>query len=196
MNDSRTPLFGLLMLVLLVAACSGPRSFDLTPASARETLEEAPRWMFEVPTDDDHLTASATATSRDFQVALDKARGLAQVDVAQQLGARLTNLTRQFQEETGMASDSELLTQFSSATKAITSETLVGAHVVERRVVPEGDVYRAYVLMRLPIGRANELLTQKLRGREALFTRFRATEAYAELDAELQRYEALRAEQN
>jgi hypothetical protein len=180
------------MLVLLVAACGGPRSFDLTPASARQTLEEAPRWMFEVPTDDDHLTA----TSRDFQVALDKARGLAQVDVAQQLGARLTNLTRQFQEETGMASDSELLTQFSSATKAITSETLVGAHVVERRVVPEGDVYRAYVLIRLPIGRANELLTQKLRSREALFTRFRATEAYAELDAELQRYEALRAQQN
>ena len=196
MHNSRTPLIGTLALVLLAVACGGPKTFDLAPASARKTIEEAPSWMLEVPTDADHLTASATATSRDFQVAIDKARGLAQVDVAQQLGARLRNLTRQFQEETGMASDSELLTQFSSATKAIANETLVGAHVVERRVVPEGHVYRAYVLMRLPIGRANELLTQKLRSSEALYTRFRATEAYAELDAELQRYEASRAEQN
>jgi hypothetical protein len=196
MDDSRKSHIGTLALVLLTVACGAPKSFDLAPAAARKTIEKAPGWMLKVPTDADYLTASATATSRDFQVSIDKARGLAQVDLAQQLGSRLTNLTRQFQEETGMASDSELLTQFSSATKAIANETLVGAHVVERQVVPEGHVYRAYVLMRLPIGRANELLTQKLRSSEALYTRFRATQAYAELDAELQRYEARRAEQN
>ena len=95
-----------------------------------------------------------------------------------------------------MDDDDRNLTTFSSTTKAITSETLVGAHVAERRVVPEGHVYRAYVLMRLPIGRANELLMQTLSSQEALYTRFRATEAYADLDAELQRYEAWQAEQN
>lgn len=138
--------------------------------------------------DDDHLTASATATSRDFQLALDKARSLAQVDIAQQLGARMTNLTKQFQEETGMAVDSQLLTQFSSATKAIADQALIGAHVAERVVRPEaGDIYRVYVLVQLPIGRANELLMQKLASDGVLYTRFRATQAYAELDPELQR---------
>ena len=196
MNAAHATFIYTLALALGTVACGGPKTFDLAPDSARNTIEEAPRWMLQVPHDDDHLTASATATSRDFQVALDKARGMAQVDVAQQLGARLSNLTKQFQEETGVAFDSELLTQFSSTTKAITSETLVGAHVAERRVVPEGHVYRAYVLMRLPIGRANELLMQTLSSQEALYTRFRATEAYADLDAELQRYEAWQAEQN
>jgi len=190
--NTRIPSIGLLALLLTVA-CGGPRTFDLASPSTRDTIEEAPRWMREIPTDDDQLTASATATSRDFQVALDKARGLAQVDVAQQLGARLPNLTSQFQEETGMDFDSKLLTQFSSATKAITSETLVGAHVVKRHVVPEGHVYRAYVLVQLPIGRANELLMQKMCSSEALYTRFRASEAYTEIDNELQRYEAFRA---
>lgn len=181
--------------LLLLAACGGPRSYDLAPQAARDVIAGAPKWMMEVPQDDDHLTASATATSRDFQVALDKARSLAQVDIAQQLGARMTNLTKQFQEETGMATDSELLTQFSSATKAIADETLVGARVAERAVQPEGDVYRAYVLMQLPVGRANELLLQKLQSHSAIYTRFRATQAYGELDAELKRYEAFRAAQ-
>ena len=95
-----------------------------------------------------------------------------------------------------MAVDSQLLTQFSSATKAITSETLTGAHVIERLVVPEGNVYRAYVLMQLPIGHANELLMQKLRSNQAVYTRFRATEGYTALDDELQRYEAWRSEQD
>ena len=95
-----------------------------------------------------------------------------------------------------MASDSELLTQFSSATKGITNESLVGAHVVERKVVPEGHIYRAYVLTRLPVGRANQLLMQKLQSREALYTRFRATEAYADLEAESQRYAASQGQQN
>lgn len=177
-------------VALLAAACGGPRTFDLAPPSARDTIDKAPEWMMQVPADDDHLTASATATSRDFQVALDKARTLAQVDVAQQLGARLANLTKQFQEETGLAVDSELLTQFSSATKAIADQTLMGARVTDRVVQPEGEVYRAYVLVRLPIGRANELLMQKIQSREALYTRFRATQAYAELDDELKRYAA------
>lgn len=183
-----------LTLVLLAVACGAPATFDLAPGSARRVVDKAPSWMTDVPVDDDHLTASATATSRDFQLALDKARNQAQVDVAQQLGARLSNLTQQFSEETGMASDSELLTQFSSATKTITSETITGARIVERVVVPEGKVYRAYVLLQLPIGQANEQLMQKLRSNQALYTRFRATEAYAELDSELQRYEAWRAE--
>ena len=122
-------------------------------------------------------------------------RAAARAPLAQQLGARMANLTQQFQEETGMATDSQLLTQFSSATKAIADETLVGAHVVERVAQPEGDVYRAYVLMQLPIGRANELLLQQLQNQSAVYTRFRATQAYDELDAELKRYEALRAAQ-
>ena len=182
-------------VVALVVACGAPKTYDLAPRSARDTIEDAPDWMLEVPYDEQHLSAAATATSRDMQVAFDKARSAAQVDIGQQLGARLTNLTKQFQEETGMAFDSQLLTQFSSATKAITDETLIGTRIVERVVVPEGNVYRAYVLMQLPIGRANELLMQKIRGDRALHTRFRATEAYAELDDELRRYEEWRRAQ-
>ena len=176
-------------LVLALSACA-PRTFDLARPAAEETVEKAPDWMFEVPEVDDHLSASATAASRDFQLAIDKARSLAQVDIAQQLGAQMANLTRQFQEEVGQGADSQLLTEFSSATKALVDEKLVGARVVKRELVPEGNVYRAYVLVQLPIGDANQVLMQKLRADEALYTRFRATKAYADLESEMQRSRA------
>jgi hypothetical protein len=192
MNNTRGPLAAILALLLAASACGAPRTFDLAPPSTRDTIAQAPDWMLDIPTEKDQLTTSATATSRDFQIALDKARGLAEANLAQQLGTRLANLTSQFQQETGMASDSELLTEFTSATRAITSETLVGAHVARRHVIPEGHGYRAYVMLRLPIGRANELLMQQLGLSDALYTRFRASESFAELDDELQRYEAWR----
>ena len=171
-----------------LVACGGPATFDLAPRSAEDTIDNAPRWMMEVPRDDHHLTAAATSTSRDFQIAVDKARSAAQIDIAQQLGAHMANLTKQFQEEVGMAVDSQLLTEFSSATKAVVDETLVGARVVKRRLMPERNVYRAYVLMQLPIGEANTVLLRKLKSDEALYTRFRASRAYAELDEQVRRH--------
>ena len=174
--------------LLALVACGGPRTFDLAPRSAADAIDNAPGWMMEVPQDDDHVTAAATATSRDFQIAVDKARSTAQVDLAQQLGARMANLTRQFQEEVGMAADSQLLTEFSSVTKAVVDETLVGARMVKRRLMPERNVYRAYVLMQLPVGEANHVLLRKLKSDEALYTRFRASQAYAELDEQVRQY--------
>ena len=150
-------LMSLTLLGLNLMAC-GSRSFDLAPASARDVVKNAPDWMSEVPEDDDFLTATATATSRDMQVAFDKARTAAQADVAQQLGARLDDVTRRFVEEVGEGINSELLSSFTATTKAITSERITGTHVVEREVRAESDMYRAYVMVRMPIGAANQRL--------------------------------------
>ncbi len=185
----RTTLVGFLLLTLLLTACGGPRSFDLTPASAADVVKGAPDWMFDVPQKDEHLTATATATSRDLQVAMDKARTTAQADVAQQLGARLDDVTRRFVEETGEGTNSELLSAFTATTRAITSERITGIRVAEREVVTEGDIYRAYVLVRMPLAAANQLLMRQMSSHDALYTRFRATKAYADLDQEIQRFQ-------
>ena len=125
-----------------------------------------------------------------MQLALQKARTTAQTELAQQLGTRLANLTKQFQEEVGLETDSELLTQFSSTTKAVTNETLTGAAVDQQKLVPEKRIYRAYVLMSLPIGGANQLLMDKIAANQNLYTRFRATQAFDALNAELEALEA------
>ena len=175
----------LLAGISLLCACGGPKTVNLAPRPNQEVVKQIPEWLLKPPADQDHLYAAASATSRDLQVALQKARINAQADLAQQLNNRLANLTKQFQEETGMAEDSALLSQFSSATKAVTQQTLEGARVDQQQVLPEKEVYRAYVLMSLPLGQANQLLMSKLKANQELYTRFRATQAFDELDKEL-----------
>ena len=120
-----------------------------------------------------------------MQIALQKARTTAQTDLAQQLGTRLANLARQFSDETGMDQDSELLSQFSSATKVVTDQSMSGARVNKQQLNSENKIYRAYVQMSLPIGRANQLLMENIRSNQQLYTRLRATQAYADLDEQL-----------
>ena len=175
----------LLAGISLLCGCAGPKAISLAPQPNQEVVDKIPEWLLKPPADQEHLYAAASATSRDLQMALQKARINAQTDLAQQLNNRLANLTKQFQEETGLAGDSALLSQFSSATKAVTQQTLEGARVDQQQVLPEKEVYRAYVLMSLPLGQANQLLMSKLKANQELYTRFRATQAFDELDKEL-----------
>ena len=178
----------LLLLALLLYRCGGPETTNLAPDATKKTLENLPEWFLQPPINEEHLSAAASATSRDMQVAILKARNTAQADLAQQLETRMANLTRQFQEETGLGEDSELLTQFSSATKAVTNQTLNGVRTARDKLLSEKGIYRAYVLMELPLGKANQLLMDKIQSNQHLYTRFRATQAFEELDKELQSF--------
>lgn len=173
---------------LIAAAACGPKTTSLTPSASRHVLKKTPDWFLQPPAEPDHLFAVATMTSRDMQVCLRKAKTAAQTDLSQQMAMKLANLTKQFQEEVGEGEDSQLLQQFSSATKVVTDQTLHGARLDEQEILPEGDIYRAYVLMSLPIGAANQMLMEQLKSNQALYTRFRATQAFEDLDKELRAY--------
>lgn len=176
-------LLGRLILVIAVGAFLGCAS---TP---EKTVEKLPDWFLSPPTDPDYLFAAATSTSKNMQLAINKAKTQAQTSLAQQLEVRLGNLTKQFQEEVGTGEDSELLEQFTSATKVVTKQTLNGARTDQQELIPEKGIYRAYVLMSLPIGAANQLLMDKVKANDKLYTRFRATKAFDELNKELEAFE-------
>ena len=54
----------------------------------------------------------------------------------------------------------------------------------------QGEIYRAYVLMEVPIGTANTALMQKLKQNQAMVTKFRATAAFKELEQDVAKFEA------
>jgi hypothetical protein len=176
--------YAVIALTLLAVGCAGPRSTSLTPVASKEVLEETPEWYLEVPSDDEKLFAVGTATSRNMHTAQSKAQLVARADLAQQLSTRVEGLTKQFVEETGLGDDSTFLTQFSDATKAVTQETLVGSRVDEQKLVPERDIYRAYVLMSLPLGTMRRLLLRRIEEDDEL-THLRSTAAFDELEREL-----------
>ena len=47
----------------------------------------------------------------------------------------------------------------------------------------------SWVLMELPVGEASKALLERLKQQEAIVTRIRASEAFKELNAEVEKYE-------
>ena len=50
-------------------------------------------------------------------------------------------------------------------------------------------------MVEMPIGEANAAFVEKIRSQERLYTRFRASEAFEELDREVQEYEEWKRQQ-
>ena len=187
MRTSGIPgILAMLLALVAFAGCGGgAKTTNLTPQPEPQVVG-IPEWFVSPPTDASYLFATATMTSRDMQMAIQKAETAARADLAQEMETRLGSLTKQFQEEVGLNEDSELMQQFTSATKLVTKQTLVGSRTDQKKVVPEKGIYRAYVLMSLPIGEANQQLMEKIKANRNLYTRFRATQAFDELNKELE----------
>jgi hypothetical protein len=142
----------------LSAACSrAPRSTDIAPVASKQTIRDLPGWYLKPPTDRDYLFGAATAVSRDVQVAINKAQADGRNALAQQLEVKYGALNKRFTEEVGREG-SQLLDQYTQAYKAVVSQTLYGTRAKQQALRTEGDVYRATVLMELPVGEASKKL--------------------------------------
>jgi hypothetical protein len=189
------PRIALVLSTLALAACSSNPNPTLSPKPASAVVNSSPDWYMNVPQDPNYMFAAKSATSRDMQIAVDKAVADARSEIAKQMEVKYSGLEKRFREEVGTGTDSELLDSYSNAYKQVVSNTLYGTRTKNQVVKPEGEIYRAWVLMEMPIGQANEALMGKIKANQAMYTRFRATQAFQDLDAEVQKYEEFKKNQ-
>ena len=105
-------------------------------------------------------------------------------------------MTKQFTEEVGLGEDAEFLSQTSVVSKSVTSKVLNGSRARQVETIKEdGVIYRAYVLMELPIGPANSALLDAVKKQQNLYTRFRSSQGFQELEEEVEKYDQFKKEQ-
>lgn len=179
-------LFSLVML----AGCGGsPETLQASKTG------DIPDWYPNAPQDPLYARAANTAVSQDLQIAVDKASTGARAELGRLVETKVNTMQKRFEEETGTAQEATLIQQFTQATKLVVSTTLNGSRMKDQKTVRDGAMWRAYVLMELPLGAANATLMDEIKKNKELYTRFRATEAYKDLDAEVQRYEEWKKQQ-
>ena len=183
------PFSSLLILVIFVTflmACGGKTKLD----------NPLPAWFQNPPEDPNYMFSTATMTSKDLQLALNKAKQQARVDLAQQMETKIKSMTKQFTEEVGLGEDAEFLSQTSVVSKSVTSKVLNGSRARQVETIKEdGVIYRAYVLMELPIGPANSALLDAVKKQQNLYTRFRSSQGFQELEEEVEKYDQFKKEQ-
>jgi len=181
----------LLASIIFIAGCGSSKT-NLTNTDTGDI----PAWYLNPPSDSAYFYAGVSETSRDMQLAIDKAMTSARANIARQVETKITGLEKQFKEEVGSGDNSQLLSQFTQATKTITDQKLNGTHVEKQKIIKDGNTFRVYVLVDYPIGAANEFLMQQLKKNEQMYTRFRSSQTFKDLDNEVQKYEDAKKNQN
>lgn len=181
---------GMCVAVLAIGCGGGSKALQ-------ETSEgEVPEWFTNVPQDPNYLFAVNTATSRDLGLAMDKAITGARAEIARQMEVRVSGLQKRFDEEVGIGEDSQLMQMFTQATKTVVSQALNGSRTRYQKQVKDGNLWRAYVMVEYPIGAANQALMEQIKKNQEMYTRFRASEAFQELEDEVEKYEQWKKQQS
>jgi hypothetical protein len=173
----------LIAISFMLVGCSSQQSLQSTDAG------NIPDWFINIPKDPNFIYAAKTATSQDLQLAFDKATTDARAEIGRQVELKVEGLQKRFQEETGTSSDAQLLDQFTQANKTVVSTSLSGSRATKQKQVKDGDLWRAYVLVEYPVGAANEAFMQQVKKNEQLYTRFRATQTFKDLEDEVKKIE-------
>lgn len=195
------------ILVIFWAGCGGPKSGSqattpkpvVSPQNTQEGMEvQVPEWFAKPPSDPNFLYAPATFKSTDMGHSVEQARQAGRDEIARQISTKVTSMMKRFQEETGGdESSAEFLSMTTTVSKSISSEVINGSKSVEQKIYKEGTKsFRAYVLTELPIGAMNSALVDKVKENQNMYTRFRASQAFQELEEESQKYEQFKKEQS
>ena len=200
----------LLGVVVLWSGCSGPKTEPVEMMSRMETAETpgtppvtgvgqvtnvaVPDWFVNVPNDPNYLYAATTATSTQMDMALLNSKSEADNDLAGQIQTRVNTMFKRFREEVGVGEDADMMAMSTAVSKAIVSESLQRATTRQQEVRQEGKLYRTYILKELPIGEVQSATLDKVKAQKDMYTRFRASQGFQELEAEVEKYEAWKKE--
>ena len=184
---------------LLLAACATSQSGTPEAVARAEekreqkslavvqmTVQELPEWFTEPPVSETHMFDVATATSADLQLALDKAILDAKYRLGDRLRSQMSGKIKRFVEETGGAKDPQLLQETTKVVSSLFSDVnAAGYRVSKKKIIPQGEGYRAYVQVEYPLGEANKILVEEVKRNQVVEARVRASVAFAELEASI-----------
>lgn len=154
-----------------------------------------PKWYVDIPSDPNYLYDPAMAQSKNMQFAVDKAGHEARVEIANQLETKVMGLFKQYREEVGDPENAEFNELATSVSKAIVSQVINGSKVSKQEIKQKDKLYEVYVLMEMPLGEVKAALMGKIKANQNMYTRFRASQGFNELEKEVEKYEQWKKEQ-
>ena len=175
---------------LLAACSSNPLTESLSErdkqraAVVEQQVDSIPDWVKELPESEEAFYSVGTAVSSDLQLSIDKSVLFAKRTLADRIGGELSTQMKTFVTEVGEQGNSDVvMLDIEQATKNIVANVNVaGYNPTTIEIIPEGTVFRTYVLLEYPIGSANDILIEQVRKNRALYAQIRASKAFRELE--------------
>jgi len=147
------------------------------------------------PQGEDVLYGVGSGESSDLQMARTMAIEAARVEVARAAETKVNALFKQFREQVNGVEEGEFLQLATDVNKTITSFVTTATRVAKQEIRRGKNGYRVYALLEMPVGEANAAMVNRIRAQQNLYTRFRASQAFRELEHDVAEYEKWKREQ-
>ncbi len=172
----------------LMAGCATPPpgSPEQKAEAVEESVVDMPEWFVSLPTDENHVYSAGTSTSSNLQLAKDKAVMSAKRTLADSLNGRLSSKMKSFLSESTVGEDTEAIEEVERVTTNLITETNVSGYSVKQsKFLSQGKMFRAYVLLEYPVGKANRILVDQVKKNRVLSARLRSSKAFKDLEDEI-----------
>ena len=140
------------------------------------------------------LAGVGVDVSQSPQTAMDKAKLSARLELAQIIETKVELLRKDFVEEIGEAKTDEYNALFSSTAKAVASQILHGTVPVDIQYRTKDGRTEAWVLVVQTPEILENALANQASAQRAMYTRFRASEAFKELQKEIAAFEKYKSD--
>lgn len=180
------------VVTLCLISCGSAGGPDLSPEPTRKVMKNIPDWFLNTPSKEGFRYETATATSQDLQLAINKATLDAASRLAATIQSEMEGYTKRVQEETGLGSDSDILDRYSQTQGQVIATALQDYIVAKKEILEEKsttqDIFRAYILIEWDEGAANKRLLAQIQADKELYDAIRATELLNEMEEKVEAY--------
>jgi len=155
-------------------------------------MKNIPDWFLNTPSVDGLRYETATATSQDLQLAINKATLDAASRLAATIKSEMEGYTKRVQEENGLGSDSDILDRYSQTQGQVIATALQDYSVAKKEILEEKSnnqyIYRAYILLEWDELAANQRLLDKIKSDKEIYDAIRASDLIQEMETKVNAY--------
>jgi hypothetical protein len=181
----RVVVIGLSVLVAgSLVGCKSP-----TKTTSAKTPFEVMQEKANAITEAGGLAAVGIGTSQTVSMALDKAKTRGRTEIAHIIETKIDSLKKDFSEEIGEGKGAEYNALFSAASKSIAHQILRGSVPKDLKYETAAGNTTAWALMVQDPKIIADAFNGEKNTQAALYTRFRASQAFKELDDEIKKFD-------
>ncbi len=187
-------MISILLVVGLIGCANKPPIQVGTPdykiKKVETTIEQIPKWYLEIPKDKENVYSTGTATAPDLQLAVDIATLNAKTTLADRINGKLDSMMKTFIAKVGQDDlDSEVMTEVEKVSKnLIAAVDVAGYTPTTVKVYPSGTQFRAFILLTYSEKEARKVIVNRLRKNRLAYSKLKATDAWKELEDEVEKF--------
>jgi len=137
----------------------------------------------------DYVNTYGMGTKVSQNSSYDAAYANAMLQAAQYVETYVKGMVKNYEEEAGV-NDPQVLALTSSVVKAVSNAKFENAMVTKQEtIVTDEDRFQTFVRVSIPKEAVNKNLLNKIKNEEALYNQFKASQAFDELETEVDKYD-------